>query len=693
MRSLILLLYLLHSLKTTDGYKALNTCSKMAITCSSLHMDTLPHVLPNVHPDRIGEQLLTEAKAEFDAHKLPKTKVQWTIYSKRLTAKIIATTGTTIDHTRPLNITETGAVKMPGYTVKNIVFQTRPKVYATANLYVPDGGGKFPAVITMHGHWVGGKLYKDFKAVGQTLALNGYVCLVIDAWGAGERTTIDGKFDYHGANLGTSIMNIGESLMGGQISDNIRGVDLLCSLPYVDTAKIAATGASGGGNQTMWLSAIDHRIKAAIPVVSVGTFESYVMGRNCVCEVLIDGLTFTEEWGVLGLLAPRALKIFNSGNDIAAFSANQMKRSYQNAQPLFKLYHAEDKLAYQVFDTPHGYFPAMREDMVKWFNVNLKGIDANTPVKGMDADTIPNEKLLVYPVGHRDVKVENIGDYCRRIGTGLNAKTMNSKAVNPAVKRAQLVNILRIQKQCMLSKATNYGRAGEWDRLSIETNDHKLIPVLIWAPHGHNSHYVVVTHPEGKTHIPAGLLKRLKDRGDGIVLLDLLGTGESSSPMADKMDIDLPHFHTLSRSELWLGKTIMGEWVKELNVVTDYLRKQYKADQITLIGTRETALASLFMTATIGRADNVILNDAPVSYVFDLQENINYFNMAVHIPGILNWGNVALSAALSNAKVKFIDPVSMSGQKIDGATLISVKTEFNTMAIKYHQASRVEFIN
>ena len=52
----------------------------------------------------------------------------------------------------PLNLKETGSVKMNGYTIKNIAFQTRPGVYATANLYIPDGQGKFPAVIVMMGH-------------------------------------------------------------------------------------------------------------------------------------------------------------------------------------------------------------------------------------------------------------------------------------------------------------------------------------------------------------------------------------------------------------------------------------------------------------------------------------------------------------------------------------------------------------
>ena len=158
-------------------------------------------------------------------------------------------------------------------------FKQDPGIYATANLYIPDGDGKFPAVIVMMGHSVEGRLYDKYQAVGITLALNGYVSLCIDPWGSGERTTIHGVFEDHGDenNLGIALMDIGEPLIGMLITDNIRGVDLLCSLPYVDTRKIGATGASGGGNQTMWLTAIDERIKAAVPVVSAGTFEAYIM--------------------------------------------------------------------------------------------------------------------------------------------------------------------------------------------------------------------------------------------------------------------------------------------------------------------------------------------------------------------------------------------------------------------------------
>jgi hypothetical protein len=266
--------------------------------------DSLPRVLAENHGDLIAGKLRLDAILKFAEHKLPDNLKDWEIYRIQLKNEIIKKAGVVFDHELPLNIKETGKIQMTGYSVKNIAFQTRPGIYATANLYIPDGNGPFPAVVHMLGHWTKGKIDSiGPQAVGHSLASNGYVCLTIDPWGSGERTTIHGIFEDHGDenSLGSSLMNIGETMMGVEISDNIRGVDLLCSLPYVDSKNIGATGASGGGNQTMWLASLDERIKAAMLVVSAGTFESHIMGSPCICEVMADALNFTEEAGLAGL--------------------------------------------------------------------------------------------------------------------------------------------------------------------------------------------------------------------------------------------------------------------------------------------------------------------------------------------------------------------------------------------------------
>ena len=313
---------------------------------------SLPKVLADEPTDLIGRVLEIEAAKANKSLQIPENKEEWLTFRSELKSLLLEKTGADRFPGLPLDYRETKEHKLPGLTVKNIYFQSRPGVYATANLYIPDGAGPFPGVVTMMGHSSNGRMYDVYQAIGHSLALNGYVSLHIDPWGAGERTTVHGKFQYHGANLGASLLNIGESLMGMQITDNMRAVDLLCSLPYVDSNRIGATGASGGGNQTMWLAAMDERVKAAVPVVSVGTFQSYVMNSNCICETLPDGLTFTEEAAVLGLVAPRALKICNGMKDSnRAFSPSEMLRSYDNARPVFKFYDADEKLSYQIFNT------------------------------------------------------------------------------------------------------------------------------------------------------------------------------------------------------------------------------------------------------------------------------------------------------------------------------------------------------
>src|SRR5690606_3324162 len=124
-----------------------------------------------------------------------------------------------------------------------------------------------------------------------------------------------------------------------------------------------------GGNQTMWLAAMDVRVKVAMPVVSVGTFQSYIMSSNCVGETLVDGLDFTEESEILGLVAPRALKMVNAGKDSnKAFFPEEMKRSVKHAQPIFDFYNVGKNLDYEVFDMTHGYLPVVREALLGWMD-------------------------------------------------------------------------------------------------------------------------------------------------------------------------------------------------------------------------------------------------------------------------------------------------------------------------------------
>jgi len=653
--------------------------------------DSLPAVLTNNHADLIESRLRNQGVLNFGIHQLPDNIKEWNALRLQLKKLIIEKAGVVIDHKLPLDIRETGTIILKGYSIKNIIFQTRPGVYATANLYIPEGKGSFPAVINMLGHWRKGKVeHEGPQPVGHSLALNGYVCLSIDPFGSGERTTVHSDFEYHGANLGASLMNVGETLAGVQITDNMRGVDLLSSLPYVDANNIGATGASGGGNQTMWLAALDERVKAAMPVVSVGTFESYIMRSNCICELLPDGLTFTEEAGVLALVAPRAIKMCNHTRDPSpTFFPSEMMRSFNNSKPIFKMLGVENNINYQVIDQTHGYWPEDREAMLGWFDLHLKGTGLGVAKKEIPFETLPNEKLMVYPAGNRDPKVETIAGYTKRRGGELRTVFLNTKAFDAGEKKKELRNILRVTERSDLKKLHTYTSIDGWDRMALETTDEKLIPLLHIAPADKSLGYVIICDPQGKKNIAVNSLQEYRKKGLGIVIVDLSGTGEVASKenSRDKSMV----LHTLSRSELWLGKTIMGEWVKELSLVTDLLKSRYKAAKTGIDGSKEAGLAALFLSATEGKADYVIMREAPLSYLFDTRESVDFFSMAIHLPGFLNWGDVSLAAALSGNPVTIIGPVTMSGREINGSRLKEYQTEFQALRKMTKQPGQTVF--
>ena len=98
---------------------------------------------------------------------------------------------------------------------------------------------------------------------------------------------------------------------------------------------------------------------------------------------------------------------------------------------------------------------------------------------------------------------------------------------------------------------------------------------------------------------------------------------------------------------------------------------------MSIDGSKEAGLAGLFLSATGGNVDNIILRDAPLSYLFDDRESVDFFSMGIHLPGFLKWGDVSLAAALTGKNVVFINPVTMSGEILSTDRLKEFQTEFD----------------
>ncbi|MBI3866419.1 MAG: hypothetical protein HY290_31450, partial [Planctomycetia bacterium] len=88
----------------------------------------------------------------------------------------------------PLAPRITGVVERDAYRIEKVIFESRPAFLVTANLYVPKNR-KFPlpGVVGSCGHSENGKAAEAYQSFAQGLARMGYVVLIFDPIGQGER--------------------------------------------------------------------------------------------------------------------------------------------------------------------------------------------------------------------------------------------------------------------------------------------------------------------------------------------------------------------------------------------------------------------------------------------------------------------------------------------------------------------------
>jgi len=189
----------------------------------------------------------------------------------------------------PLNPVITGKLKRDDYTIEKTIFESRPLFYVTANLYVPEKiNCPLPAILVPCGHSQNGKAYPSYQKVSIGLVKQGYIVLIYDPLGQGERLQYfnPNKPDYEfwgtreHSYEGNQCYLTGTNLAQYMIWDSIRAIDYLYSRPEVDKERIGCIGQSGGGTNTAYLCAMEERIKVAIPCCYITERKLYLKTGN-----------------------------------------------------------------------------------------------------------------------------------------------------------------------------------------------------------------------------------------------------------------------------------------------------------------------------------------------------------------------------------------------------------------------------
>lgn len=291
----------------------------------------------------------------------------------------------------PLNPRVTRVVERDAYTIENVIFDSRPNFPVTGNLYLPrNRKGPTPAVVGVCGHSQNGKAGGSYQSFAQGLARLGYIVLIIDPIGQGERYQyVDAALKpVQGGNVrehlyvGNPQFLVGEFFGTWQAWDAIRALDYLETRPEVDAKQIMITGNSGGGTITTWCCALEPRFVAAAPSCFINTlrrmFESEQPAdtEQCPPHTLALGLDHAD---FLMPYIPRQLILLGQEKDL--FDARGLDQSYARLKHLYTLLGAKDHVDLFIGPDYHGYYQKNREAMYGWFNKVTRVASTNVEPK------------------------------------------------------------------------------------------------------------------------------------------------------------------------------------------------------------------------------------------------------------------------------------------------------------------------
>lgn len=579
-----------------------------------------------------------------------------------------------------------GVVERDDCVIERLTFQSRPGFRVTANLYRPHAvEGRAPGVLNVHGHGRWARVDPTVQTRCIALARLGYVCLSVDAFGAGERAIEPGPGTYHGGRLGAGLWTVGRPLIGVQVYDNRRAVDYLISRPEVDADRLAITGASGGGNQSLNAGATDHRLKAVVPVCGVGTYEAYLQAACCVCEVNPGGLTYATTGDLLAMMAPRALLVINATRDALQFSVGEASKSIDYARSRFEDLGAGDRVRLLPVEGTHGYSQPMREAMYGWLDRWLRGQGDGSAIAEPEIRTEDPETIRCYPDGvPRPKTIVTIPEFTHREGLARLADRRGAPDHPQAWEaeseywRAWIADHVLGGLPSTGPPAPKLGRDPESGFTTIEISPEPGIAlrgrIHLPGPDVRGQGITILLADEGlDADEVRDRVDKLAKEGQAVCALELRATGRlkpKTNAIAGAAD------HNEAEWGVWLGRPLLGQWVCDALAWIDaidglakssskQLPREFAELPLALHSVGPIGVVSILTAALEPRVDSVVVENSLASYVAPEPSDWTGVPMGLIAPRVVEAGDVARFASLvAPRRLTVIGGIETNGQAV-----------------------------
>lgn len=551
-------------------------------------------------------------------------RAEWEAFRRERLDALQASLGHFPEVPRDLHVRITRTIPGDGFVIENLVFESRPGLWVTANLYRPEPlRPSKPGILLCHSHH-NPKTQGELQDMGMTWARLGCLVLVMDQLGHGERRQHPfvsardyagefpvGRQDYHFRyNTGIQLQLIGDSLIGWMVWDLRRGVDLLLSRQGIDPKRIVLMGSvAGGGDPAAVAASLDNRIAAAVPFnfggpqpetpyplaadaentfnyAGTGDWES-TRNLRLSCR---DGFL---PWVIVGGIAPRYFVYAHE------FSWDREHDPvWKRLQRLYAdFYGTPDSLDYtNGFGVLQGTPPdashcnnigvphrqRIHAALRRWFNI--PGSKADEYQKRLPAEELTcMTNMLV-----RELKPQSLNTLALQLG---HERSLQHRNRLSRLTLALQVKQLQTEWQSLLGtvqpapgrvmRSSKSDREGlQIEQFALETEPGIMVPMVILQFGRHEAPRPVVLGlaQSGKALFlreRAAAIAELLQGGAAVCLPDLRGTGETSPGKSRGRDSAVT---SIAATELMLGETLVGARLRDVRSVLQFLRGRADLD-------------------------------------------------------------------------------------------------------------------
>lgn len=501
----------------------------------------------------------------------------------------------------PLAPRVTGKVEREGFSVEKVLFESRPGFLVSANLYLPARiEGPLPAVLGLCGHSENGKAHPPYQSFCQALALKGFLTLLIDPIGQGERRLFrpsDGRplpDLCAGHNVvGNQMALLGDFFGSWRAWDAIRGLDYLLSRPEADRTRVGVTGNSGGGTLSAYVTALDPRVTMAAPSCFVCSYLANLENENPSDAeqnppgILAAGL---DQADLLIAWAPRPTLLLSQHDDF--FDARYALSAARDVDRIHRLLGSRGTARFFCGPREHGFSRENREAMVGFFQ-EFAGLPVDPEERGVE----PMDGALLRAAPRGDVAhagsvrvADLLEATVRRPASGRSAR---------APLEARVRRVLGVPRASGVPHRRNllkYGGRGdpslERHQYAVETEPGIQCILTTFGPR-----HPMMHPPTGAVTLYVGnaggaseavtdpAVRRLARGGKPLVVVDARGTGQSAPRTCGSRDFFEPYgadFLHASTADM-LGQSMLGLRVFDVLRCMDFLRCA-GADRIDLVG-------------------------------------------------------------------------------------------------------------